>query len=274
MFEWKDVVEIGPDCFERFVDHTKVPEIQDLSIILCGVSKLAGKYCVARSNPSCNTIFYAVDGAIELYTPEGHETVTKGHLVTLPANKPFLFELKAESFSMVWFDLSNNSRWKALCENRPPVTVCDSARQIYHALGIVYYERKTELRKPIMAQLKYYLEDTLCAPAVESSEPQRIDQLVRDIEKQLHYRWTVEEMAEVVGYSPPHLHRLFQKRFNRSPIQHLIYLRMERAKYMLTHTAWSLDQIAERVGYSDVFNFSKRFKKSVGSAPGLYRKEQ
>jgi AraC-like DNA-binding protein len=272
--EWLDVLDIGPKCHERFVDRTKVPELESLHIKLCGVSKLLGKYCVGRTNPMSNTIFYAVDGTIELYTEAGHETVEKGQLLILPAHHPYLLELKSENFSMAWFDLENCSPWRELCKKLESIEVCNSGRQIYHLLSLLYYERSVVLRKPAIKQLEYYLEYTLRSPLTESIEIQRLDLLIRDVEKKLHFQWTVAEMGKVIKYSAPHLHRLFQKRFSKSPIQYLIYLRMERAKYLLIHTTWSIEQIAEQVGYNDVFNFSKRFKKSVGFPPGGFRKAE
>lgn len=273
MFEWQDVLEIGPECNERFVESTKTPEMDALEISLCGVSNLAGKYRVGRTNPVDHTLYYVVDGSFELYTEDGHQTVSKCHLVTLPANKPFQIELTSTSFSMVWFHLMDCVRWRNICADRPLVVRLDSCRKIFHTLSLIYYERSLTHRKPIMQQLEHYLEESLCAPLSGPSEFQRLDQLIRDIEKRLHFPWTVTDMAEMLQYSSPHLHRLFQKRFQRSPIQHLIFLRMERAKYLLLHTTWSIEQIAEQLSYNDVFSFSKRFKKTIGVAPGQYRKQ-
>ncbi|WP_076419336.1 AraC family transcriptional regulator [Colwellia sp. UCD-KL20] len=272
MTEWLDVLEIGPECNERFVECNKVPELDKLEIKLCGVSFLSGKYCVGRADPMCHTIFYVVDGSLELHTEKGQQTIDKGHLVTLPAHKPFLIELQSENFSMVWFDLNDCLHWRTLCENRPSVALCESGRQIFHLLSFIYYERSNILRQSSVKQLEYYLDKTLCAESSVSSDHQKLDQLIRDIEKKLHFNWTVKDMGAIIHYSSPHLHRLFQKRFTRSPIQHLIFLRMERAKYLLKNTTWSIEQIAEQVGYKDVFNFSKRFKKSIGLPPGLFRK--
>lgn len=270
--DWLDVLEIGPECNERFVECNKVPELDELDIKLCGVSYLEGKYRVGRTDPVCHTLFYVVDGELELFNGAGQQTVGKGQLVTLPAHKPYLIDLQADNFSMVWFDLNNSKHWQDLCVRRPSVSLCESARQIFHLLSFIYYERSIALRQSSIKQLEYYLDATL---SVESSRPpdyQKLDQLIRDIEKKLHFSWTVQDMGEIIHYSSPHLHRLFQKRFGRSPIQHVIFLRMERAKYLLKNTTWSIEQIAEQVGYNDVFNFSKRFKKSVGLAPGFYRR--
>lgn len=271
---WSDILEIGSECHERFVECTKVPELESLNISICGLSKLTGTYRVGRVNPLSNKVLYCVDGAIELHTSDGSFTVEKGNLIILPAHHPFLIELKAPKFTMAWLYLDDCRLWNDLCENLDTVVLCESGRQIYHLLSMLYYERSATLRKPILKQLDYYLKNTLRASVQPSKENQRLALLIRDIEKSLHFHWTVDEMSNNIKYSPPHLHRLFQKQYAKSPIQYLIYLRMERAKYLLVNTMWSIEQIAEQVGYNDVFNFSKRFKKSVGSPPGGFRKTE
>jgi AraC-like DNA-binding protein len=84
--------------------------------------------------------------------------------------------------------------------------------------------------------------------------------LIEDFEKRLRFACSIKKMTPLIHYSESHLHRLFQKHHGKGPLQHLIFLSMECVKYLLTHTNWSIEQIAEQVGYKDVFNFSKRFK--------------
>lgn len=270
--DWKDVLEIGPECNERFVECKKVPELIDIDIKMAGVSELAGHYRVGRREPFCYTIIYGVQGTLELYTEAGHQRVEKGNLIILPAHKPFLIELADANWSMVWFDLDDCDRWRNLCIGRPTVSGCEVTKQLYHLLSVIYYERSKTLREVPLQQLDNYLQSSLNAHFPDILESQRINQLIRDIEKRLHIDWSVEEMAHLINYSSSHLYRLFQKHYKKSPIQYLIYLRIERAKYLLTHTSWSIEQISEQVGYRDIFNFSKRFKKSTGIPPGKFRK--
>lgn len=271
---WDDILELGPECYERFVDSNKVPEISQLDINLSGISTLTGQYKVGRASPTANTLIYIIEGAIELHTKELIQTVNKGMLVTLPANHPFLLTLNSPKLSICWFDLDNTSHWRQLCINKPTVEYCDSGHQIYHLLSFIYYERNHILRAPAMTQLDHYLNNALRSSPITSQESQRIKQLFRDIEKKLHFTWTIENMCQLIHYSSPHLHRLCKKHFKRSPIQQLILLRMARAKDLLANTDWSIAQIAEQVGYQDIFNFSKRFKKSIGISPAKYRKQE
>ncbi|MGJ8679302.1 AraC family transcriptional regulator [Paraglaciecola sp.] len=270
--EWLEALVIGPKCDERFVECDNTPELKRLYCALSGVSNLVGSYKVARANPEWHALVYVVGGELDLQTESGQQTVSPCHLVTLPAGKPFIMDLKAENLDIVWFHLDQGQHWDVLLKDRPDVEFCEVTQQIYHSLSLIYYEPQSALHKPVFIQLENYILDSLNSSKARSHESQRIWQLQQELEKRLHFNWTVDAMAAIANYSSPHLHRLFQREFNRSPVQHLIHLRIERAKYLLTHTDWTLEQIGEQIGYSDVFNFSKRFKKSVGIAPGLFRK--
>ena len=121
-----------------------------------------------------------------------------------------------------------------------------------------------------MPILSHYLNTTL------QSEPKigghnRLTSLFLEIEERLQFDWTIDAMCEQVHYSAPHLHRLCQAQFGKSPMQQLIYLRINRAKNLLLNTRWPVAHIAAYVGYPNIFNFSKRFKKSVGVSPTDFR---
>ena len=55
--------------------------------------------------------------------------------------------------------------------------------------------------------------------------------------------------------------------------QYQTELRVRYAKQMLLDKNYSLEDIAEAVGYSDVKYFSRVFKQITGTAPGEYRKK-
>lgn len=54
---FRDIVNIGPHCLERFIDSTNAPEIKALDIELAGCSNLSGTYQVGRVTPPNHTIF-------------------------------------------------------------------------------------------------------------------------------------------------------------------------------------------------------------------------
>lgn len=81
----------------------------------------------------------------------------------------------------------------------------------------------------------------------------------------------VSDLAAMAGLSAPHFTRLFKSVFGTSPIDWLRRERISQAKRRLVESDDSIKQIAEQVGYSDRFFFSKDFKAHTGSTPGEFR---
>jgi len=84
----------------------------------------------------------------------------------------------------------------------------------------------------------------------------------------------ITKLAQQSGFSPVYLRRSFSARYGCSPKEYLENLRNEHAMLRLKHTGDSISQIAIDCGHSDVYQFSKMFKKRNGISPTEYRKRQ
>lgn len=88
------------------------------------------------------------------------------------------------------------------------------------------------------------------------------------------HRWTVEEMAALVGLSTSRFHAVYKALFGIAPMQDLIEARVESAKNrLLLQPETSLAEIADVLGYNDQFHFIRQFRKETGMTPGQFRKE-
>jgi len=80
---------------------------------------------------------------------------------------------------------------------------------------------------------------------------------------------TVEDIASKIGLNRRYLSRIFKKEHGITVQEYLIKKRMEQAKNLLTKN-YRVCEVAEMVGYKDVFNFSKMFRKNVGISPKFF----
>ncbi|MFP3424608.1 helix-turn-helix transcriptional regulator [Pseudoalteromonas sp. SIMBA_162] len=266
-----DVLDIGPTCIERFIDVAALAQASDLELTLAGCSNLSGRYCVARSSPLEHTLFYTLSGQGKLVTEHNQYTLTANTLIVLPAKQGFEVKIDAAHWDVIWLNLANTNRWKHLNLVEALVLYDQKLQPLHFAMELLYSESNATLREGVMPILSHYLNTTL------QSEPKigghnRLTSLFLEIEERLQFDWTIDAMCEQVHYSAPHLHRLCQAQFGKSPMQQLIYLRIKRAKNLLLNTRWPVAHIAAYVGYPNIFNFSKRFKKSVGVSPSEFRK--
>lgn len=81
---------------------------------------------------------------------------------------------------------------------------------------------------------------------------------------------SVAGLAEVFQLNASYMGNLFKNVNNLSILQFITQTRMEAATELLQTGAYKISEIADMIGYSDVFYFSKRFKKSFGYSPKDY----
>lgn len=88
-----------------------------------------------------------------------------------------------------------------------------------------------------------------------------------------HYRQNLElkELAALAGCGVRQLQRRFKQEKRLGPMEYVIQLRMENASRMLHHTDASIGEIADKMGYRDMYYFSRAFKKYYGVPPLRYR---
>ena len=113
--------------------------------------------------------------------------------------------------------------------------------------------------------------DLLASENLLRSKQQEIETFFQQLEYKLQQPWNLAKLAKLAGYSPAHFNRLCLQQFSTTPIKKLRLLRMQRAKTLLKNGELTISDIANAVGYKDVFNFSSAFKREVGTAPNLYR---
>jgi len=84
----------------------------------------------------------------------------------------------------------------------------------------------------------------------------------------------LNELATLADMSRSHLCHQFRTFFDTNISQYVIRKRMAVAQRLLFNVEMRLGKIAEEVGYSDIYQFSKQFKKTFGVSPSLYRTQQ
>ena len=79
-------------------------------------------------------------------------------------------------------------------------------------------------------------------------------------------------MARKIGLSYENFRKRFAQLTGESPGRYQKRRRLEWGCAAIYHGELSLKQIADELGFCDVFHFSKAFKQQNGLAPSEYRK--
>jgi YesN/AraC family two-component response regulator len=78
---------------------------------------------------------------------------------------------------------------------------------------------------------------------------------------------TVAKLGEVFQLNVSYMGSIFKKTNQLSILQYLTHIRLEAARKLLLSEQYKVGEVAEIVGFTDVFYFSKRFKRMYGVSP-------
>lgn len=129
-----------------------------------------------------------------------------------------------------------------------------------------------ETRESITAYVITYIENQ--RQYIQEISPCSID-TIKAAQNYIHEHYaenlTLNTLADFLFIHPIYLSKLFKERTGQNFIDYLTYIRIEKAKELLSHTQFKIYDISEMVGYESPKYFSKLFKDIVGVTPKAYR---
>lgn len=100
--------------------------------------------------------------------------------------------------------------------------------------------------------------------------PAQITRAIAYMEEHLAEPITIEEIARQSGWSHEHFTRLFVSCVGISPKRALLDCRLRKAEQLMMTGAWTVKQIAYKVGFGDEHHFSKMYKSVRGMTASEY----
>jgi AraC-like DNA-binding protein len=114
-----------------------------------------------------------------------------------------------------------------------------------------------------------FLAERVLAPRSGATDPMLAIQKL--LESRYRDSLSLRELAVSARLSPAYVCRAFKKRFGRTPMDYQCELRIRAARNLLLSTSLSCKEIAARVGFCDVYTFSKAFRRKAGRSPSHLR---
>ena len=100
----------------------------------------------------------------------------------------------------------------------------------------------------------------------------RINRVLRHIERTLGTRPDLAELADIACFSPYHFHRIFSSMVGESVAAYVRRLLLERSALQVAHTSEPITQIALDAGYESVDAFTRAFRAHFATLPSEYRR--
>ncbi|UQZ36854.1 hypothetical protein C2I18_26980 [Paenibacillus sp. PK3_47] len=183
-------------------------------------------------------------------------------MLPLPSRKELLLLMKTDSPFQMQFG----------AVPQYPLSLLDKVKamdEIWHRSSVL---EKLQV-KTLFYQFTVEVLEQLFRQPFHPAEPDLAAQAIRYIHDHYREQITLTKLAKELDCNSRQLLRLFKARENTSPIDYLIRVRMHKARELLLTTDSALKEIAERVGYGDVYYFSRLFKKVTGNSPSVYKEK-
>src|SRR3569623_1674431 len=208
--------------------------------------------------------------------PDGESAYPPGTIVLWEPSAPHFYGNEHRRWRHSWIHCSGPAV-KQLLNNRrlpmrSPTVMIDPSRCDKHLFDL--YEELNGHESPDWSIARNVLENLLRDVGRQISRadqrvaiPPEFLSLKTFLESNYPVRLTLAKLADRVGLSVPHFCARFKQLFGVPPIAYLLHLRLQMAASLLRDTTLSVLVVSHWVGYSDVYYFSRHFKRQFGVSP-------
>lgn len=121
--------------------------------------------------------------------------------------------------------------------------------------------------------VKNYKEESITVDINTNKYLDRLANICGYIKDNYKESINLNSVAEEFGYTPQYLSRMFQKYTGTTFLTYLNTVRLNYAVKQMLATDYSILEIAQENGFSNVKSFNKVFKDVYGMSPSTYRKK-
>lgn len=202
-------------------------------------------------------------------------THQKGNLLFCP---PGHKRYSKRNFVCYFVHIDVDPKTAALLSHVPIVTNAinyDEYKNLYMEIIRLHGMQKEDNHFLIQSKL-YELLNMICNDSkLDSvSTPDAIKKAMDFMENNFHKQILLQDIAEYVNLSPTYFHKLFKSAVDMTPQKYLAELRLSNAKMLLLAKNYSIEEVAERCGFSSISYFDYQFKKTYGISPVGFRKQK
>ena len=190
----------------------------------------------------------------------------RGKMIHGCPGQPLEFEITSKE-PFLHINLYYDSNNKILFESKlkDPDNILTLLNQVYDLKQKQSLKAKYEGEQLLDQIFESIFEDYLNSTI--KTNQQLMKEVVAFIHDSFHKNITLKSLAEYAGKTPEQLSYLFYRFMGIRPINYLIKYRLEQAIELLRDEDYSVQEVANLVGYSDPLYFSRIFKKHVGYTP-------
>lgn len=248
------------------------PGLSAHQIVHAGVMVARAPYRIVRQHQGGVYFLACVEGEGRVMVDGRWQKCGAGMAVALPAFMANAFHaVPGKDWRCVWVRYEQSAEQKPLLSSSSPVMATFDGWPLFHAVQGLIAETGGAATPAALFHWVELVHMNVGRFVQPWQQDDRLWRLWDRVARHVGRDWTLTAMADEVHVSPEHLRRLCRKALGRSPMQHVIWLRMRKAAELLATTDAKVESVAKAVGYVNPFVFSNTFKKWIGWRPSEHR---
>ncbi|MGW9526580.1 AraC family transcriptional regulator [Paenibacillus terrae] len=208
-------------------------------------------------------LFYIGSGVLHSLEPDSNEPP---HFLTV-------------HFSYARVNL-NDGKWDITDEPRmlplhPAQELKDaySVQDLFHKLvdswnaKLPGYELMT---RTLLQQLFISISQSVRKQHWNDSNARKVEKIIQYMHQHINSKVTLTELSEMVQLAPTYLSRTFKETTGYAVIEFFNKIKIDKAKELLIEGDKKVKEVAQALGFTDEFYFSRLFKRMEGISPSEY----
>lgn len=262
----------GPRTRRWALEQKECPELLAHHIAWLGLDTVYAPYRRVRLAPTGSFLLAALEGEGRVLLEGRWERVTAGSLCLAPPRVLNAFHaVPGKPWRFAWVRYHEPPWLKPLVGAASPLRLQQGAVELGRIVEGLRDEWTTA-RDP--AQVHHWVR-LLHGAARRVARPwqgdSRMSALWGAVVQELASDWKLTTLAARARVSAEHLRRLCLRELGRTPMEHVTYVRVQRAQELLENSDDKIDVIAAQVGYHSGVVFARAFARCVGMTPTDYR---
>lgn len=193
--------------------------------------------------------------------------VGPGEIFVIPPYEEHYYEADHDKpWKYIWIGFTTNQTLPDILSQ--PVIKCPGAGKIFEEM--IHCKQMENGRSAFLAGCLWRLIAVLLEQGKSTFD--YVDKAVHYIHSEYANGITVQEIADHLNLDRSYFSTIFSKRMGVSPQEYIINHRLTTAAELMVTYGESPSTVATSVGYPDLFQFSKSFKKLFGMSPRAYIK--
>ncbi|MBQ2967696.1 MAG: helix-turn-helix transcriptional regulator [Clostridia bacterium] len=222
---------------------------------------------LSQNNRNKAAFLYIIRGEYVFYTSKGALSAGENDIVYIPKGARYSYVIYSETADGILTDFELETENETLISKVPvKLKATGELKQTVNDLLLCFYR---EEQFDVMAKL-FCLIAAFDATVRKKESFGKISPAVDFLKTHFNKDVSVKALADLCGLSESHFRRLFQKKMKMSPLKYKTAVVIKHACTLLKSEDMNITEVAESLGFSSIYAFSRVFKKEMGISPKKY----